>query len=116
MLAPELVTASVLFAFASWMQHACHVRLSSLKKYSLPTGSFFELLICPHYTAECLIYVALSLAGAPEGRWVNWTIASASVFVIVNLGVTASGTRRWYAQEFGELAIRGRWTMFPFIW
>ena len=76
----------------------------------------FQLLLCPHYAAECLIYFSLALAGAPASTSLNRTILCALAFVAVNLGVTATGTRKWYVDRFGEEAIRGRWNMVPFIW
>ena len=47
---------------------------------------------------------------------VNWTIAAATVFVAANLGVTAAGTREWYAAKFGKEAVQGKWNLVPFVW
>lgn len=108
--------AILLFVFASGIQHDCHVHLASLKKYSLPTHPLFRLMICPHYTAECVIYLAMTLAGAPAGMLCNRTLACALLFVALNLGVTAQGTRRWYASKYGEAAVRGCWNLVPWVW
>ena len=105
-----------LFLFASGLQHDCHEYLFSLKRYSLPNHPLFRLVVCPHYTAECVIYLSLALLAAPSGRWINRTLFCALVFVVVNLGVTASITRRWYARRFGEDAVRMRWRMIPWIY
>lgn len=45
----------------------------------------------------------------------NWTLVCGMVFVGVNLGVTAEGTREWYLRRFGVEGVRGRWRMVPFI-
>lgn len=76
----------------------------------------FSRIICPHYTAECIIYLSLALLGAPEGETVNKTLLSAVIFVAVNLGVTASTTRKWYKEKFGEAAVQGKWNMIPLIY
>jgi 3-oxo-5-alpha-steroid 4-dehydrogenase 3 len=72
--------------------------------------------LAPHYLAECTEYLALAIAGAPPGQWINKTLACAFVFVVVNLGVTAYGSKKWYEQRFGESPIRGKARMIPFLW
>ncbi|KAL5337664.1 hypothetical protein BJX70DRAFT_229011 [Aspergillus crustosus] len=103
------------FIIASGVQHDCHHYLFSLKKYTLPTHPVFSRVLCPHYTAECIIYFSLAVLGAPQGELVNKTLLSAVVFVAVNLGVTASTTRDWYKQKFGEAAVQGKWNMIPMV-
>jgi len=105
-----------LFFIASGIQHDAHVHLFSLPKYSLPRHPIFQQLICPHYTAECAIYLSLALVAAPEGQIVNKTILTGLVFVAVNLGVTAETTREWYVSKFGEEKLRGRRRMIPFVY
>ncbi|KAK4177051.1 hypothetical protein QBC36DRAFT_139907 [Triangularia setosa] len=102
--------------FYAWVsQYRSHKHLSGLKKYSLPTEGLFRWFVCAHYTCECLLYLSMAVATAPNGVWLNRTLVCALVFVVVNLGVTASGTRRWYGQKFGKGAVEGRWNMIPFI-
>lgn len=142
---PDLRTfASVLlFILASGIQHDCHAYLASLKskpapspptnpvqinerrrdesnesgRYKLPDHPAFAYLIAPHYTAECLIYLSLTMVAAPQGGvWVNLTLACALVFVVVNLGATADFTREWYRGRFGEEAVKGKWRLVPFVW
>lgn len=112
----KLVAGSVLFLWASKQQHDAHAYLFGLKKYTLPTQGFFRHIVCPHYTFECVIYLALSILAAPEGKWVNKTVLCAMVFVGVNLGVTAAGTKEWYAMKFGREAVERRVRMVPFVW
>ncbi|KAF2805131.1 uncharacterized protein BDZ99DRAFT_511210 [Mytilinidion resinicola] len=101
-------------------QHSYHAYLSSLRatkhSYSLPSHPLFPNAICPHYTLETLIYICLALLAAPEGRLVNWTVATGAVFVAVNLGVTAHGTKAWYVDQFGEEKVAQRWKMVPWVW
>ncbi|KAI9747230.1 MAG: hypothetical protein M1835_002176 [Candelina submexicana] len=115
---PSLRTfiAILIFIFASGIQHDCHVYLSSLAKYTIPRYPAFANLICPHYTAECCIYLSLSLLAAPKGDLVNKTIFSALVFVVINLGITAELSREWYMKRFGEKSIMGKRRMIPLIY
>lgn len=115
----------LIFILASGMQHDCHAYLASLKKpakgknesgYKRPDHPAFNLSLTPHYFAECLIYTSLSILAAPQGDWLNWTFVSALIFVAVNLGVTADGTRRWYREKFGTDAVAGRARMIPSIY
>jgi len=104
-----------IFIIASGVQHDCHKYLASLQKYTLPTHPAFQRLICPHYTAECLIYLSLALIAAPEGELMNKTILTALIFVTVNLGVTADASKEWYEAKFGKESVAGRWRMIPLI-
>ncbi|ORY14925.1 3-oxo-5-alpha-steroid 4-dehydrogenase-domain-containing protein, partial [Clohesyomyces aquaticus] len=118
----KLVAFIIPCYYAHGIQHVCHSYLFRLRTenegptYKLPSDHIFSSLICPHYTMEVLIYVCMSLLGAPTGRYINWTLAAAALFVAVNLGVTASGTKAWYVEQFGEEKIRGRRVMIPGIW
>lgn len=126
--APSLRTfiTLMIFMFASGIQHDCHAYLASLKPtgannkdgkvdYKLPDHPAFQPTVTPHYLAECVIYLALTFMAAPEGQWINGTVACAFVFVVVNLGVTAHGTHEWYEQKFGKKALVGRSKMVPLI-
>ncbi|KAL7267186.1 hypothetical protein RUND412_010239, partial [Rhizina undulata] len=95
----------MLFILASGLQHDCHGYLASLEKYSLPEHLAFQSLICPHYFAECLIYLSLAVMGAPRGAPLNWTVCTGLVLVGVNLGVTSTVNREWYEQKFGPNSV-----------
>ena len=111
----KMAVALPAFLFAWVNQYRCHKHLAGLKKYSLPEGGMFRHFICPHYTCECLLYLSMAVATAPRGAWCNRTLLCALAFVTVNLGVTASGTRKWYAQKFGIGPVAGKWNMIPFV-
>lgn len=103
------------FIIASGLQHGCHKYLTSLQKYTLPRHPAFQRLICPHYTAECLIYLSLAIIAAPEGESLNKTILAALVFVTVNLSITADASKDWYEAKFGKGSVAGRWRMIPLL-
>lgn len=103
-----------LFIGASTQQHQAHKHLASLRKYTLPHQGLFRYIVCPHYTCECLIYVALAIASAPQAHLLNRTLLSGLFFVMVNLGATAKNTKVWYAEKFGAGRVP-RWRMVPLI-
>lgn len=105
-----------IFLVASGIQHDCHVYLASLKKYTFPDHQLFRVVVCPHYTCEILIYLAIAIVAAPKGQVLNSTVLSGVGFVVSNLGVTADSTRKWYAEKFGAEKVAGRWRMVPFIY
>lgn len=105
-----------LFLIASGLQHDCHHFLFSLKKYTLPDHPVFRGIACPHYGAECIIYLSLALLAAPPGQVINKTMLACLAFVAVNLGITAQTTKQWYMQRFGREKVQGRWLMIPYIY
>ena len=116
--APSIRTIIFLpiFILASGLQHDCHTYLASLKKYTLPMHPAFLRIICPHYTAECFIYVALAFLTAPQGTMVNKTVLANLTFVLILLGLTADMNKDWYGKKFGAEKVASRWRMIPFIW
>lgn len=107
----------ILFLLGSGIQHDVHVHLASLKKYTMPTGPFFDSLVCPHYFAECMVYAALALLSAPRGSGtpLNGTAATALVFVVTNLACSSLSTRDWYIQKFGRHSVEHRYNMIPYL-
>jgi 3-oxo-5-alpha-steroid 4-dehydrogenase 3 / polyprenol reductase len=103
----------IVFALASAAQSWCHTYLAGLEKYSLPSAGMFQYIVCPHYTCECLIYISLVFLAAPVGKLHNQTILCAFLLVMLNLGITAAGTKRWYKGRYGEAAVGARWAMVP---
>ena len=125
------ILSILIFIIASGLQHDCHAYLASLKSgpqgvnktstsgpsdYKLPEHPAFANCIAPHYTAECQIYLSMAVFAAPRGEWLNGTLICALVFVVVNLGVTADGTKVWYERQFGKQAVEGKSRMLPYIW
>lgn len=105
-----------IFLLASILQNRVHAYLASLRKYTLPSHWAFSKIICPHYTAECVVYLALTVLAAPQGYLVNGTMLCAVVFVIVNLGVTADISQTWFMEKFGKEKVQGKWRMLPGLW
>ena len=105
-----------LFLVASGLQHDCHHFLFTLKNYTLPDHALFRGIVCPHYGAECIIYLSLALVAAPPGQMINKTLLSCFAFVAVNLGMTARTTKEWYMRKFDREQVERRWLMIPYIY
>lgn len=105
-----------MFLVASIVQHSCHKHLANLKKYTLPHSRLFRSVICPHYTSECMIYIALTLLSAPQGQLINKTVFAGLGFVVSNLAVTADSTKTWYLEKFGSEKVKCRWRMVPYLY
>jgi 3-oxo-5-alpha-steroid 4-dehydrogenase 3 len=112
-LVPVILTAHIL-------QHSYHAYLYRLRieknGYQLPAHPVFSDLLCPHYTCETAIYLGLSLLSAPADKPINWTLFCGTIFVAVNLGVTAIGTKEWYIEKFGQDKVGSRKRMVPGMW
>lgn len=104
----------LLFILASGMQHDCHTYLASLKKYTLPAHPAFDLIVCPHYFAECVIYLALAIMSAPRGRGVvlNTTMVTGLLFVGSCLGCSSLMSREWYEGKFGRHTVEREFLSF----
>ncbi|AEO70655.1 uncharacterized protein THITE_2122302 [Thermothielavioides terrestris NRRL 8126] len=107
--------ALVFFLSGALLQNQSHRHLASLEKYSLPSAGMFKYIICPHYTAECLVYLGLALAAAPEGRVLNTTLLAALLFTFTNLAISAKTTRDWYSEKFGADKVAKKWNILPFV-
>lgn len=108
----------VVFVGCSLFQQKCHAYLTSLPKYTLPTKSslLFTQIVCPHYTADCIIYLVLSVLAAPNGQAVNKTLLCATGFVMVNLACEADVSMDWYIKRFGAKQVGERYRMVPWLY
>jgi 3-oxo-5-alpha-steroid 4-dehydrogenase 3 / polyprenol reductase len=116
--APSISTFIFLpiFLLASGVQHDTHFYLNSLCKYSLPEHPAFGSIVSPHYTAECAVYLSLAFLAAPKGHLVNRTLLAAWTFVVVELGVSAAISKKWYMEKFGAHLVEHKWRMVPGVW
>ncbi|KAI4351242.1 hypothetical protein L6164_005619 [Bauhinia variegata] len=104
--------------FWGWIhQQQCHAILGSLREHSkqindyiMPHGDWFEVVSCPHYLSEIVIYTGLVIASGGT----NLTIWLLLVFVVANLTFAAVETHRWYLQKF-EGYPSTRFAIIPFL-
>lgn len=116
----RLIGCVYFFAYSSIQQSRVHQYLASLKEYRVPDHPIFRdtNLVCPHYSFEVNIYLALTILAAQNTRILNVTMLCATGFVVVNLGVTADLTKKWQMQKFPKQRpeIASRRKMLGSIW
>lgn len=96
---------TALMLLASWDQFRNHKTLASLLKYSLPTGNMFNIVCCPHYFDEIIIYATMTAYGFEFLLPLVWVIAS--------LSISAIETKKYYEQKFNDQTIP-KYAIIPF--
>ncbi|KAH0616188.1 hypothetical protein JD844_027125 [Phrynosoma platyrhinos] len=98
----------LMFIWASFHQHRCHVILANLRKnksgkvvnldHSIPFGDWFEMVSCPHYFAELLIYISMAITfGYKNVTW--WLVV---MYVFFNQAVSAVLCHEYYQSNFKQ--------------
>lgn len=102
------------FTYASLAQHTQHKILAKTKplvgKYGVPRGGLFEVVWCPHYLMEILIYISLVLVdpGILAGAML--------MFVVANLSQSAVRAKKWYSDTFPrDVLPKQRFAIFPHL-
>ncbi|KAL1022595.1 hypothetical protein UPYG_G00029690 [Umbra pygmaea] len=100
------VTGAVFFSWASMLQHRSLVLLARLRTggsgtvetlaHRVPRGGWFELVSCPHYFAELLIYTSLGIVSAHHG--LTWGLVV--LYVLFNQALAAQLCHEFYRTKF----------------
>ena len=111
------------YVWGSAEQSVAHYQLASLRRgrggapgrklYSQPAGRLFDLVSCPHYLLEILLYAGV-LAVAAEGLW-QPKAALLLVWLGTNLGSAARNSHTWYRRKF-EGYPPSRKALVPYLW
>lgn len=106
------------FLWASAHQHRCHRLLAGLRKkeedpgrrYKIPRGDLFEVVSCPHYFTEIVIFFVLVV-------WIGLDINTVLLlmFVALNLSITARKTHQWYLDRFPQQYPKDRRAIIPYV-
>lgn len=109
-----------LFAMASVMQFQSHSILAKLRKdkkgqvvtlkHSIPRGSLFHWLSCPHYFAEILIYLSMGIIF--NGKSMTWLMVCC--FVVLNQIVVGLFNHQWYLDTFKDYP-KNRKAVIPYL-
>ena len=108
--------ALVAVFFAAWYyEFEAHKIFADLKKtrpgtHSIPSGSLFELVSCPHYLCEVLIYTCFTLLLTPA----HHTGVLVWVWVTTNQMIAATMSHNWYKRKFKEYP-PNRKAIIPFL-
>ncbi|XP_033891901.1 polyprenol reductase isoform X1 [Acipenser ruthenus] len=110
----------MIFIWASIHQHMCHVILANLRKgdsgkvvnlgHSIPRGDWFELVSCPHYFAELLIYISFSVTFS--GCKLTWWLVV--LYVLFNQALAAFLCHEFYFKKFKSYP-KKRKAFIPFV-
>lgn len=109
---------ALVFTWGWIHQLRCHKILGSLRtgkqeetnEYAIPYGDWFEIVSCPHYLAEIVIYAGILIATGCSDLTV-WLLFG---YVVANLTFAATEMHRWYLQKFDGYP-RSRWSIIPFV-
>ena len=105
----------LIFSVGTIQQFRAHKYLASLPKYTFPERGWFKHLICAHYAAECLLYLGIAIEVAPPGEMLNATLATALVFIMVNLGASGKETKAWSMDKFGVERVSSKYIIIPWV-
>ncbi|XP_074603269.1 polyprenal reductase-like isoform X1 [Brevipalpus obovatus] len=119
----RIILAMLLFLIGQYIQYSSHKSLANLRRgmsiedrrnldkaYLIPRGRFFELVSCPNYFAECLIYTCFLFLSQFE-----WNMCSLVIWVLSNQTFASLACHAWYRKKFSRLYPRNRRAIFPFI-
>lgn len=78
--------------------------------YVIPSGGMFEVVSCPHYLGEVVIYLGLALVCWPAVKPMLMLL-----WVVVNLVLAAGATQDWYTSYFNDYP-KHRKALIPFVY
>ena len=92
-----------------------HMTLRNLRRAGttdrgIPRGGAFELVTCPNYMYEVLIWTAVGMV-----TW-SWSAVLFALLAIGQMGVWAQKKESKYRREFGSKYRKKRWVIIPGIW
>ena len=111
------VIAIVVFFYANALQYRTHKYFAECRNgdpgswnYVVPTGGWFELISCPHYFAEVVIYSSFVILTKAQ----NLSLVLAWIFVATNIFHSALRTHNWYHSKFPNYP-KSRKAILPWI-
>ncbi|CAL8469011.1 g8552 [Coccomyxa elongata] len=119
---PAVVLGLCVFVIGNLLQFQSHWILARLRRqlsgqgkkegdYSIPRGGAFELVSCPHYLGEIVIYGGLMITLGQH----NLLIIIIFSWVVANLLLAAGPTHRWYKGHFKHYP-ENRRALIPFLY
>ncbi|GAB2267644.1 hypothetical protein Dimus_002626 [Dionaea muscipula] len=109
---------AVVFLWGSIHQWRCHTILGKLRRvkehgddYVIPHGDWFDIVSCPHYLAEIVLYAGILVASGG----MDLTVWLLFAFVVANLTFAAAETQRWYHRKFDNYP-SNRYAIIPYFY
>ncbi|GLE02072.1 hypothetical protein PINS_up010910 [Pythium insidiosum] len=116
LVSPTLWIGLALFVFGTYHQWKCNTMLAKQKRDSgyrhvVPRGDWFDVVRCPLYSAELLIYLAFVVIAGTQ----HTMVLVVFLWVLLNQSICAKYQSDWYEQKFrGEQLVR--WVLIPGLW
>ena len=120
----SFVAGVMICLYGQVQQHRHHVLLANLRRqhnndtnnnnnsYTVPSGAWFDWVVCPHYLAEIVVYLGFATV-------LGWTGPASTMVLWVgtNLTVSAWHTYDWYARNnYTQRYLGSRCAIVPFCW
>lgn len=107
--------AVLLYAIGELGNFNAHITLRNLRRVGttdrgIPRGGAFELVTCPNYMFEALIWIAVGMV-----TW-SWSAVFFALVAIGQMGLWAQKKENKYRREFGSKYRKKRWVILPGIW
>lgn len=117
---PCHIIGVLLFLWSSYIQFDSHRILANLRKdtkgriyttkHSIPRGKWFDLVSSPHYLAEIMIYLAITIVlGGQSQTW--WMVF---LFVVTNQTFVGMFNHKWYLKTFEDYP-KSRRAIIPYV-
>ena len=111
---PRFITGTGIFIAGFIINRHADYTLAKLRKsdetsYKIPYGGLYNLISCPNYFGEILIWTGWALA--------TWSLAGLSfaLWTVANLAPRAMSHHTWYHQQFPDYPA-GRKALIPGLW
>lgn len=91
--------------------HNTATQKTTTATYSVPHGGLFELVSCPHYFAEIVIYAGFVVLQSTANAMMWYAL----IWVVINLSLAAQLTHCWY-QEYLKDYPKNRKALIPFVY
>ena len=126
---------ALVFLAAWYLEFEAHKIFAELKiksphTHSIPHGSLFNFVSCPHYLCEIIIYtcfmfilgtshltgvLGITYIKKTYNRLSSYHLFSVWFWVFTNQIIAATMSHNWYKTKFKEYP-QDRYAIFPFIW
>eukprot|EP00474_Spongospora_subterranea_P002237 CRZ02695.1 hypothetical protein [Spongospora subterranea] len=109
---------AIVFLFINYLQHHHCVLMANLRSgtnvhkssgYNIPDGSLFELVSCPHYLLEILLYISLNIIVGPAPQFILCSLSVTSNQILLGHMV-----HRWYIDNMPNYPSKRR-AIIPYV-
>lgn len=89
-------------------QKSNYEEITSVPKYKIPYGGFFEIVSCANFFGELIEWLGYAIASSSIAAWAFW------IFVCANLIPRGISHHQWYLEKFQDYP-KDRYAIIPFV-